>query len=173
MYLCGHDSLYEKGRTLERRQPRRRHRAGCGSRRAVSGMVCSRQGQLGHGRRHSLPDRYARQLHHQHGVPRPSAVVALSRGASALGPRCHLLAHRRFVLASHVDCSARCRSVGLGSFLLRLGRSHRRYHRQLPWSEGPQPRGDSLLRNYGAFCPRRLPPIAAARGPHRRQLAGG
>ena len=137
------NQVHKEGRDMECVVARRRHPAGSGVRHHLPGVGVPQRQRLGPGGRHPLPLRYARLLHRLHTLPRPAHLPPLHDGrnggatlqvegaAPPLGPRRHLLAHRRQLLAADTGGAAHPGLLGLESLCLRLDVRHSGHHRQL------------------------------------------
>ena len=118
--------------------------------------------------RHTLPLRNARLLRGLDRLSLHSSPLEVEGAAPQVGPRRHLLAHRRLLLAADADGATRAGLLGLDAVYLRLVVCHRRHHRQPVAAERALEPGDLLLRRHGPERARR--PEAPARQRLARRL---
>ena len=82
----------------------------------------------------------------------PTPSLYMERTIAPLGPCCHLLAYRRFLFATHLDCPARARLLGVEPLFVCMGLCYSWYHHEFHQVEGAFQRRDFLLRWYGLEC---------------------
>ena len=140
---------------------RRGHHPGTRHWRGVSRVVRLGAQRLGDGWHHTLSLRHAQFVCRKHSLSRPFGMVAVEAEAAPVGPRRHLLAHSRLLLAHNACGSARVRHVGLGVVHIHLGGGDSRNGEDLLLAQRAQHRRDRVLCGYGTERSRGFRPAPA------------